>query len=222
MPEISIGGRAIALDEAEAVLARYTSSDNVTSNRPFAYPAYDTLDTGSSANELNDGDLLAPQLLNVQIKLTTYYSLKTMRERLESGLAAAALARPLTEQTDEEVAGSVSVLYEVLDHEDVRGLRGTTLSKVLHRKRPEALVLHDRNVRTCYLGDGRNQVPKVKSRTWSDYMVQLSQAVRRDLVSQLEAFDELSRGLRPDVRLSHVRILDILAWHVGGRKQPEV
>src|SRR4051812_25806072 len=56
--------------------------------KPFAYPAYDRMTTGSDPNELNDGDLLAPLLLNAGPTIAAVYSLHAVRPVLEAGLAA--------------------------------------------------------------------------------------------------------------------------------------
>jgi len=57
-------------------------------------------------------------------------------------------------------------LYAVLDGLAAKpwGVEGTTLSKVLHRKRPQSLVLHDRWVRACYVG-GDGPVPRAQERS---------------------------------------------------------
>ena len=88
-------------------------------------------------------------------------------------------------------------LYDVLDDPTTRpwGVGGTTLSKVLHRKRPHSVVLHDRWVHACYVGDGA-PIPRAPDRTWADYMVLITNAVRGDIVSQPEAFGVAESGCR--------------------------
>jgi len=54
---------------------------------PYAYPFYDRMDTGSGPDELDDGDLLAPVLLNVPVTIVAFRSLQAMRNNLQGGLA---------------------------------------------------------------------------------------------------------------------------------------
>jgi Family of unknown function (DUF6308) len=72
-----------------------------------------------------------------------------------------------------------------LDNPDTKpwGVNATTLSKVLHRKRPASIALHDTWVQACYLGDGA-PVPRDKYRSWGDYMTLVSLAMARDLRAQ--------------------------------------
>src|SRR5690349_1355129 len=53
---------------------------------PFAYPWYDTYDTGAAETVLVDGDLLAPLLLHAAIDLIAYRTLHGWRDTLEAGL----------------------------------------------------------------------------------------------------------------------------------------
>lgn len=94
--------------------------------------------TGSGPDELNDGDLLAPLLLNAGPTMAAVYSLQVVRPALEAGLAA--IRRDLTLQTA-VACGRHGPLLEgligVLDAPArVPGIGLTKLTKVLHRKRP--------------------------------------------------------------------------------------
>ena len=112
----------------------------------------------------------------------------------------------------------VKPFYEILDNEADRpyGLRLTTLSKILHRKRPEFLVLYDKWVKACFLGEN-GPVTVVKNRATSDYMVAISLAIRDNLASQIELFDEIQAVIPSAAGVSHVRLLDILAWSSRGK-----
>lgn len=210
---IRIGRLSLPRDEAASILAQYTNADaNRRAAKPFAYPAYDRLDTGSEPDRLNDGDLLAPQLLNVRVKVDAFYAMQGIRSTLESGLADARLEVPLAEHDNQTIEETVGRLYATLDNARPRGVRATTLSKVVHRKRPESLILHDRWVRACYLGDGPRLVPRDRQRSWARYMIAMTKAVRDDLFRESDTFTALADGLADGVALTHVRILDILAW----------
>lgn len=217
---VRIGRVEIPLEVASAWVHDYTdAAHNVVSQRPYAFPAYDRYDGGTTEpDRLTDGDLLAPGLLNVPVKIRSFYGLQRVRGRLEDALRHPALERPLADMADpEELAWAVRALYEVLDDPATRpwGVGATTLSKVLHRKRPHSVVLHDRWVRACYVGDDA-PVPSAKDRSWADYMGLITDAVRNDIASQREAFRVLEAAAGEQGELSHVRLLDILAWNSKG------
>src|SRR4051794_30371964 len=81
-----------------------------------------------------------------RVKIRSFYGLQRIRGRLERALANDELARPLAEIDEDRTEDLVSPLYAALDNpsEQPWNVLGTTLSKILHRKRPNSLVLHDR------------------------------------------------------------------------------
>lgn len=62
MAQVRVGRVEIPLDTAAAWIAEYTDgSVNISSDRPYAFPAYDRYDGGTTEPaRLTDGDLLAP------------------------------------------------------------------------------------------------------------------------------------------------------------------
>lgn len=218
--DVRIGRVVITLDTASTWIRHYTNdARNMVSERPFAFPAYDHYDGGTTEpGRLTDGDLLAPGLLNVPVKIRSFYGLQRVRAQLEEALRRPILEKPLADVEDsEELRQAVRALYEVLDDpiSSPWGVGGTTLSKVLHRKRPHSVVLHDRWVHACYVGDDA-PVPRAKSRTWADYMVLITDAIKHDITSQSDAFAILRAAAGDRGRLSDVRLLDILAWNSKG------
>lgn len=222
--EVRIGRVVVPLETASTWIRDYTKAVNVVSARPYAYPAYDCYDGGTAEpDRLTDGDLLAPGLLNVPVKIRSFYGLQRVRGRLEEALRHPVLGKPLADVKDpEELRAAVRALYDVLDDSTTRpwGVRGTTLSKVFHRKRPHSVVLHDRWVRACYVGDDA-PVPYAKSRSWAEYMVLITDAVREDIARQPEVFDVLEAAEGGHASLSHARLLDILAWNSKGDVPPD-
>ncbi|MDQ3476558.1 MAG: DUF6308 family protein [Actinomycetota bacterium] len=85
----------------------------------------------------------------------------------------------------------------------------------MHRKRPQSLILHDVWVRTCYVGED-GPVLRAKDRSWADYMTAVTQAIGDDIRSQQDKFDHLDKAAHEPGELSHVRLLDILAWKSQG------
>lgn len=213
---VRVGKVRIDLGTATEWVSRYTdSSHNLSSNTPYAFPAYDRYDGGTDQpDRLTDADLLAPTLLNVAVKIRSFYALQRIRPRLEDALGDELLDRDLSTLTDDEITASIAPLYSVLDDESPWRVQETTLSKVLHRKRPRAVVLHDQWVRKCYLRTDR--VPRVPERSSADYMVQISKAVRDDLRGQPEAFAMLAAVGTEARSLTPTRLLDILAWRSQG------
>lgn len=218
--DVHVGRVTIPLQTAVDWIGVYTdAAKNVASDQPFAFPAYDRYDGGTTVpDHLTDADLLAPGLLNVPVKVRSFYGLQRVRGRLEDALGLEVLGVPLAQvRSTDELAAAVRALYAVLDDPTTRpwGVGGTTLSKVLHRKRPDSVVLHDRWVRACYVGDDA-PVPKVQGRSWADYMVLITNAVRADIADQPEAFSILEKAVAGPGLLSHARLLDILAWNSKG------
>lgn len=220
MGDVRIGRVVVPLETATAWIRDYTdAASNAVSRRPYAFPAYDGYDGGTAEpDRITDGDLLAPSLLNVPVKIRSFYGLQRVRGRLEAALRHPVLEQPLADVADlDELGPAVRALYDVLDDPATRpwGVSGTTLSKVLHRKRPHSVVLHDRWVRACYVGEDGPVHPD-RGRSWADYMVLITTAIREDIASQREVFGVLQASVGEPGHLSDARLLDILAWRSKG------
>src|SRR4051794_18209788 len=77
--QVSVGRATnIPLVTAKRWVADYTdAAANRVSDDPYAFPAYDRYDGGTvDPGTLTDGDLLAPVLLNVQVKIRSFYGLQ--------------------------------------------------------------------------------------------------------------------------------------------------
>jgi hypothetical protein len=218
--ELRVGSKLVSFDKAQAWARAYLGAEaNRRSSKPFAFPAYDDYNAEDNrSNDLTDADLLAPVLLNVGISIRSFYGLQRLREPLAAVLRDVA-DQSLTEASAKAVTDLVSRTYGVLDDPDLRpsGVGATKLSKVLHRKRPEFFVLHDKQVKNCYWGTGAVPAVKRGTRTWAEYMVQVSLAIRDDLVTQSDAWERLRVESAPEVArpVSLLRLLDIVAWHAG-------
>lgn len=216
MDMMRVGQVNIGMDQARRWVRSYTATTHANSKKPYAYLAYDFLETGSDPRSLNDGDLLAPVLVNAAPSVSAFYRLRAMAPALSAALGPS--DEPLGTLTDPEIKRTVWSLYDVLD-QDLRthprhGVSGTTLSKVLHRKRPMTLCLHDKWVLACYVG-AEAPVPRARARSWADYMTLISQAMAADLRSQSEQFEALRNEIQ-GAPPSDLRILDILAWSSRG------
>lgn len=213
---ITVGSVTIPSAVAAEWIANYTDVARHSTKAPSAYPAYDCLETGSTPETLNDGDLLAPTLMNAAPSASAFYRLQAMSPRLEAALSNCP-HEPLATVSEDTIREVVGHLYAVLDDDHQshpsHGLGGTTLSKVLHRKRPHALCLNDQFVWSCYVENG--PIPRVRVRAWADYMTELTMAMREDLITQESKFQALRRHVKGK-QLSDLRILDILAWTSKG------
>lgn len=216
MADIRVGGTIIPVGMAGDWLSSYTDSARHSSKSPSAHPAYDHLDTGSAPDELNGGDLLAPTLLNAAPSVSAFYRLQAMSAPLEVALSRCPVD-PLASVAEDTIREVVGNLYAVLDEDHkshpAHGVGGTTLSKILHRKRPAFLCLNDQFVWSCYVENG--PIPRVRSRSWANYMVELALAMRNDLIEQSEEVQALREHVRGE-GISDLRILDILAWTSKG------
>jgi hypothetical protein len=225
---VQVGHVEIPLSTAVDWVRSYTDIEkNTTGTAPYAYPAYDQYQAneGNDPHRLTDADLLAPVLLNVTPKIRSFYNLQQIRGNLEDALKNPDLERPLAEISDPaRIAEMVAPLYAVLDDPKTKPwrVRATLLSKILHRKRPQSLVLHDKWVRACYVGDGKPvpSVPSGQTRTWAEHMTAVTAAIGHDIRTQPAAFAALDRATGTPGQLSRVRLLDILAWKSQGRNPP--
>jgi len=217
--DLRIGDRSVPPTVAEAWVRSYTDA---AANRqipdPYSFPAYDHYAAESGPDQLSDGDLLAPVLLNVDVSVRSFYALQAVRPCLEEALRRIPHDLTLEAASPDRIRELVAPLYAVLDPESRRphGVKATTLSKVLHRKRPHFLVLHDKQVVNCYRE--RLQIP-TEGRSWAEYMVAVSGAVADDLRSQPAAWDRLAAAVGPQGLVSRVRMLDIVAWNAGRERE---
>lgn len=64
----------------------------------------------------------------------------------------------------------------------------------------------------CYSGDEPGLVPRGRERRWSEYVILLAKAILDDLLREQEGFRTLAGALLVHVALSHIRMLDVVAW----------
>lgn len=215
MPKIHVGRHELTLADARSIVSTYTSGRDLPTSRKdtvFAWPYYDGMTTGSGPNELNDGDLLAPALLNADPGIHGFATLQGIRGDLELRLSSVRSDLDLAEATESDIA-AVASLFAPLGTDGLFGVRGTILSKVLHRKRPRLVPLYDHKVFKAYRGD---RVERAKSRSWADYVTRLVQEMQKDLQREPNAWEELlSIPPTGSPALTQLRALDILAWALG-------
>ncbi|WP_061961099.1 DUF6308 family protein [Demequina flava] len=214
---IRAGGAVVDIEVAEHWVSRYTDPSARTSASPFSYPAYDLFERDADPFKLSDADLLAPGLLNVPVKLRAYYVLQDMRPSLEKALAGIPRDADACRMDSQHVEDLVAAVYSPLDEPRFqdRGVRRTTLSKVLHRKRPALFALHDEKVNKCYFRD--DVIPKDTSRSWARSMAVFNARVASDVREQPSQLERLAAAVAGKAQLSHLRLLDIVAWHAAGK-----
>jgi hypothetical protein len=197
-------GGSLPVSDPESLLADY-----INPSYGYAWPAYDTLIT-NEAPTLVTGDLLAPVLLEAHVDAARFGVLVEMLPQL--GGVGALPSRSLAEATDEDIE-AVAALFEVLDTEQYRrrGVRGTIVSKVLHRKRPDLVPLYDSRIDSGYRASG--QIPHDPHRSWVHFMDHICRLMRDDLQREAEGFADLVAFARDrGAELTALRILDILVW----------
>lgn len=197
-------GGALEIADPEALL-----DDYLNPSYDYAWPAYDTLVTNSSPT-LVTGDLLAPALLDAHVDSARFGVLVAMLPDLAGvgDLPRTAMA----DASDADIA-QVAALFAVLDSPIFRrrGVRGTILSKVLHRKRPDLVPLYDSRIDAGYRTSGR--LPTDPHGSWVEFMDVLCRMMRDDLQRESAAFSELLRSAKErGAELTPLRILDILVW----------
>lgn len=216
--DLRVGGVTVPFAKARGWVTAYVdTASSRRSKKPYAYPAYDGFSANSGPDELSDGDLLTPGLLNVPINIRTFYELQRVRPQLVAALRSIPVDLSLERAEEQEVRRFTHAVYAALDEKPrPAGVQATTLSKVLHRKRPDFLILHDKQVRLCYVGSKR-PVPRDSHRSWADYMTAVSLAVAEDLREQESTWSELAALTRPvqGPQISRLRLLDVVAWNAG-------
>jgi len=209
---LTVGGRQVEADTAREWVREYLNG----ARGQFGYPSYDGYRTNDDPDRLGDGDLLAPVLLNVQLKISSFADLCACREELEVALAKVPVDQDLA-GADPAALVKVGSLFGVLDLAlRPRNVRGTTLAKVLHRKRPAIVPLYDEQVRRVYQEGEHAPLPPVAGRSWVEFMTLLATSMQEDLNRQLDFWNDV-RSLRPadGPPVSGLRALDIVAWRLG-------
>ena len=208
---IRVGNRTVSTEAALAYARRYLQ----TPDENWSYPGYDAYLRDTASVPLTEADLLAPILLNVQhMKLRTYYCLLRELPRLQDLLEQ--LKPELTlEQASERDLEVLGQLFSGIDDGRLHGTSGTTMAKILHRKRPALIPLYDQQVGSCYQHGVEAPVPVVRGRRWDVFMPLFAQAVRADLVQHMSLWTEVC-ALATEPPITQLRALDIVAWHLGG------
>lgn len=108
-------------------------------------------------------------------------------------------------------------LFDVLEEAPADNVKLTTLSKVLHRKRPELLPLFDAKIRYCYTDRAGAPVPPKNNRSKRDYRLAWLEALQHDFHRQYEQWQEIA-AIAPGPKISPLRALDIIGWELGRRR----
>lgn len=212
MTTLRVGGATIGLNEATEWARRYLTERRHTS----AYPAYDGY-PGSPGDSVGPQDLLAVTLLNVANNpIPVYYGLEGLMDSINERLDDPAISGDLT-MADDETLKAIVRLFGVLEDNATKYVRLTTLSKVLHRKRPSLLPLFDDNIGYCYSQCEGAPVPYENGRSYAGYRYEWLKALQRDLVTQLAHWQEIA-ALAPGPKITPLRALDIIGWELGNRR----
>lgn len=209
---LTVGGETVSLDEARGWATEYLVGRPGTS----AYPAYDGY-PGADTDSVGPQDLLAAALLNVSNKpLRVYYGLEGQMELLNERLRHPDLKGSLSDAS-EGTREAIADLFDVLEERPADNVKLTTLSKVLHRKRPELLPLFDAKIAHCYTDCPEAPVPKVRKRSKRDYRIAWLEALQYDLKSQHDLWSEIA-DIAPGPKITPLRALDIIGWELGRRR----
>lgn len=207
---LNVGGltidRQAAFEHAQTYLTRGTG---------WSYPSYDGFDATRSTGPLNDADLLAPVLLNVgrTYSIELYEALQAASARLNTLIDQIPVSARLAEATEDELT-IIGDLFASLDGAGIRGARGTVLAKVLHRKRPGFIPLYDNQVHRVYVGPKPFPIQRARTRSWREFMIEFSRAVRDDLQAEADFWSQVV-ALAVDPPITDLRALDIVAWWAG-------
>ena len=207
MDSLRLCAGTLVVEHPDQVLLDYVDPRN-----GFAYPAYDRLQTNGSA-ALVDADLLAPGLIGTEVDRGRFLLLRDLLPDL--GGVAELPAVPL-QDADDAVVAQVADLFAVLDRAPYagKGVRGTIISKVLHRKRPDLVPLYDSRIFESYTAPGA--LPRAHDRGWQAFMGALLRQMRDDLRAEQGAFDTFERLLvDAGAPMTRLRALDVLVWRTA-------
>ncbi len=207
MAPVRLCAGTLEVEHPDQVLLDYLDVRN-----GYAYPAYDRLVTNGSP-ELVDGDLLAPALMGVHLDAGRFSLLREMLPALE---AVADLPDVSLQAADDDHVLCVAGLFGILDEPRYagRGIRGTVVSKILHRKRPELVPIYDSRIFEAYTAPG--VLPRTADRSWQQFMAELCMTMRADLHAEAKAFTELEELARAqETPVTQLRILDVLVWRTA-------
>lgn len=212
MTTLKVGAAEVDFEMAKVWAAEYMVGRPGAS----AYPAYDGY-PGSDSTLIAQQDLLAVALLNVSNKpLKVYYGLQSQLELLNERLQSPDLKDSLRDASAATLE-AIADLFDVLEERPADNVKLTTLSKVLHRKRPELLPLFDAKIRYCYTDRPGAPVPPKKNRSKRDYRLAWLEALQHDLDQQYAQWEEIA-AIAPGPKISPLRALDIIGWELGRRK----
>jgi hypothetical protein len=204
---VTLCAGTLEVEHPDQVLLDYLDPRN-----GYAYPSYDLLVTNGSP-ALVDGDLLAPTLMGVDLDRARFRLLREMLPALEG--VADLPPVPLQEADDDHVL-CVAGIFGMLDEPRYagRGVRGTIVSKVLHRKRPDLVPLYDSRIFEAYTAPGA--IPRSTDRSWQQFMALLCMQMRADLQAEAGGFAELEKlAAEAGAPVTQLRILDILVWRTA-------
>jgi len=182
----------------------------------WSYPAYEEF-PGSPGADLGVQDLTSIILLNVsQQPVRTYYALKALVPEVNKHLAGLPIGSTLI-QASENRRAAIAALYGILDSRETKGVRLTTFSKVLHRKRPDLLPLFDANIRRVYVESAdRPRAVNSRKKLGNDQFVKAWLfEVQQDLESQIGNWQEIAALGAGGPRVSPSRALDVIGWWMG-------
>ena len=207
--QVRVGGLIV-----DRTAATHAARDYLSGRGQYGYPVYDGFDAGGGAWRLTDGDLLAPGLLNVPVRIPAFYSLQSVRPQLEAWLGRTARDARLVDASDADIE-RLGELFSLLD-DGIPGVRGVILAKVMHRKRPSLVPLYDKFVYHCYVGpDDNAPLKRDPKRSWRDFMILLARAMQADLRREAAWFQSLTELAAGPVSITPLRALDIVAWSGG-------
>ena len=207
VPTLHLCNGTLEVEQPDQVLL-----DHLDTRNSWSFPSYDRLVTNGSS-ELVDGDLLAPVLIGTAVDRDRFLLLRELMPRI-AGVAD--LPPVPLQDADDEVVAQVAALFAVLDDAPYagRGVRGTILSKVLHRKRPDLVPLYDSRIFESYTAPGA--IERSSHRSWQESMTLLLRQMRADLQQEADTFTALERvAAAAGAQLTRLRILDVLVWRTA-------
>jgi hypothetical protein len=176
------------------------------------YPMYDGVQVLQD-NELCVTDIALSTMLNSRISGNTAGVIFRKREPVEAALAEIPPRMDLLDVgTEGEIPGASGISQAITAMCDIRRVKLSVSTKILHKKRSGLIPIFDSEVESQYYP---RWCPSVPGRLWGDYALALIKVVHKDMLSVASELRDLQGELEEKgTPLTPCRILNALTWIV--------
>jgi hypothetical protein len=169
-------------------------------------------------DELRVVEIALSTMLNSRISGNTAGVIFRKKQAVKEALAAVPPDVDLLDvEAGDELPGADGISRAITAMCDIKRVKLSVSTKILHKKRPGMLPIFDSVVESQYYP---RWCPSVRGRSWGDYAVALLKVVHRDMVSVASELRDLQHELHErGTPLAPCRILNALTWIVKSKNE---